>query len=143
MSRRSIRSRTGRRHRLDAAASAEAARQLSLTLEWAPPSKAAPSAPAPAPAHPAPRSTAASDLAVGDSAGIACAQDHPHSSEAILRLPAVKAATGLCRSVIYERIRKGTFPRPITLGPKSVGWPASVVSEWVQQTIKSTQKARA
>lgn len=43
-------------------------------------------------------------------------------SDTILRLPAVKAATGLSRSTIYERVRLGTFPAPVPLGRNSVGW---------------------
>lgn len=35
---------------------------------------------------------------------------------AILRLPAVKARTGLSRSTIYLRISEGSFPSPVSLG---------------------------
>ena len=47
---------------------------------------------------------------------------------AILRLPAVKAETGASRSTIYLRIQQGLWPKPVRLGPRSVGWPASEVS---------------
>ena len=47
---------------------------------------------------------------------------------AILRLPAVKAETGASRSTIYLRIQQGLWPKPVHLGPRSVGWPASEVS---------------
>ena len=46
----------------------------------------------------------------------------------ILRLPAVKAETGASRSTIYLRIQQGLWPRPVRLGPRSVGWPASEVA---------------
>ncbi len=46
----------------------------------------------------------------------------------ILRLPTVKAATGYSRSTIYLRIAQGLWPRPVSLGPRSVGWPASEVA---------------
>jgi len=46
----------------------------------------------------------------------------------ILRLPAVKAETGSSRSTIYLRIQEGLWPKPVKLGPRSVGWPASEVS---------------
>jgi prophage regulatory protein len=42
--------------------------------------------------------------------------------QTILRLPAVKARTGLSRSTIYQRIREGTFPPPVNLGKRAVGW---------------------
>lgn len=55
--------------------------------------------------------------------------------DTILRLPAVKAATGLSRSTIYDRVRKRTFPAPISLGGNAVGWPTSEVGAWIQRRI--------
>jgi prophage regulatory protein len=46
----------------------------------------------------------------------------------ILRLPAIKASTGLSRSTIYLRIAQGVFPKPVSLGGRAVGWPASEVA---------------
>ena len=47
----------------------------------------------------------------------------------ILRLPEVKARTGLSRSTVYLRISQGTFPAPISLGGRSVGWPATEIEQ--------------
>jgi hypothetical protein len=41
----------------------------------------------------------------------------------ILRLPDVKAATGLSRSTLYLRIAHGVFTHPVSLGGRAVGWP--------------------
>jgi prophage regulatory protein len=60
--------------------------------------------------------------------------------DTILRLPAVKAATGLSRSTIYERISAGTFPKPIPLGDHAIGWLASEVGAWIQQRISEARK---
>jgi len=46
----------------------------------------------------------------------------------ILRLPAVKAATGLSRSTLYLRIGQGAFTHPVSLGGRAVGWPANEVA---------------
>jgi prophage regulatory protein len=46
----------------------------------------------------------------------------------ILRLPAVRASTGLSRSTIYLRIAQGVFPRPVSLGGRAVGWPAGEIA---------------
>jgi prophage regulatory protein len=46
----------------------------------------------------------------------------------ILRLPDVKASTGLSRSTLYLRIAQGVFPRPVSLGGRAVGWPAHEVA---------------
>ncbi len=64
-------------------------------------------------------------------------------SDTILRLPAVKAATGLSRTTIYERVRAGTFPAPIPLGERAVGWLASDVGAWVQARVQEARKGRA
>lgn len=46
----------------------------------------------------------------------------------ILRLPAVKAATGLSRSTLYLRIAQGVFTHPVSLGGRAVGWPSLEVA---------------
>lgn len=43
----------------------------------------------------------------------------------IQRLPAVLADIGLPRSTFYLRIRQGLWTKPISLGGRAVGWPAS------------------
>lgn len=48
--------------------------------------------------------------------------------QTILRLPAVKAETGSSRSTIYLRIQQGLWPKPIKLGPRSIGWPSAEVA---------------
>ncbi len=46
----------------------------------------------------------------------------------LLRLPAVKAQSGYSRSTIYLRITQGLWTRPVSLGARSVAWPASEVA---------------
>jgi len=46
----------------------------------------------------------------------------------IIRLKHVKNRIGLSRSTIYLRIQEGTFPRPVSLGSRAVGWPANEVT---------------
>jgi len=58
----------------------------------------------------------------------------------ILRLPAVKARTGLSRSSIYLRVSEGRFPKPINLGPRAVGWLESEVAEWLEQRIAESRR---
>lgn len=45
----------------------------------------------------------------------------------ILRHPALRAESGYSRSTIYLRIKEGLWVRPIRLGPRAVGFPASEV----------------
>lgn len=47
---------------------------------------------------------------------------------AILRLSGVLTRTGhKSHATIYDRIKRGTFPRPVPIGARSVGWPESEV----------------
>jgi prophage regulatory protein len=41
---------------------------------------------------------------------------------AILRRKQVEREVGLSRSTIYQRIKDGTFPVPVKLGLRAVGW---------------------
>ena len=61
----------------------------------------------------------------------------------ILRLPAVKARTGLSRSTIYLRVSDGKFPKPVSLGGRAVGWIESEVQQWLEQRIEASRKAAA
>lgn len=55
-----------------------------------------------------------------------------HMRETILRRPEVQARTGLGRSTIYAMMAAGTFPKPIKLGAKAVGWPESEIAAWLE-----------
>lgn len=61
----------------------------------------------------------------------------------ILRLPDVKASTGLSRSTIYLRVAEGRFPKPIGLGGRAVGWLEAEIQAWLQQRIDSSRKDAA
>ncbi|MCH7343941.1 AlpA family transcriptional regulator [Pelomonas sp. CA6] len=62
----------------------------------------------------------------------------------ILRLPAVKKATGLGRSSIYAKLKMGgdhydpTFPRPIRLGLAAVGWRSDELHAWLESRQRAT-----
>ena len=49
-------------------------------------------------------------------------------SDTIMRLPAVQAQTGNSRSTIYLRIEQRLWPKPVKIGARAVGWPASEVA---------------
>jgi prophage regulatory protein len=55
----------------------------------------------------------------------------------VLRLPAVKARTGLSRSTIYLRISEGAFPRPVKLGVRAVGWLEAEIEDWLEGQIEN------
>ena len=57
----------------------------------------------------------------------------------ILRLRAVQAATGLSRSSIYARAKRGDFPQQINLGGTSVGWLQREVVDWLRRQIAASR----
>ena len=71
-------------------------------------------------------------------------------ANAILRLPRVKARTGLSRSTIYAKLRRNpkrpsdydpTFPKPVAVGAKAVGWIEAEVEAWLAAQIQKSRKA--
>jgi prophage regulatory protein len=52
----------------------------------------------------------------------------PPSTLTILRRKQVQAESGYSRSTIYARIAQGLWPKPVSLGPRAVGWPAGEVA---------------
>jgi len=67
--------------------------------------------------------------------------DQIQQSLSLLRLPAVKARVGLCRSSIYARIADGNFPAPVSLGARAVAWPEHLISKWIAERIAQASKA--
>jgi prophage regulatory protein len=55
----------------------------------------------------------------------------------ILRRKQVEARTGLSRSTIYLRIQEGTFPRPINLGARAVGWVENEIEAWLASCVEN------
>jgi len=64
-------------------------------------------------------------------------------ASAFLKLPAVKARTALSRSTIYNRIAEGSFPKPISLGPRAVGWLEAEIEQWVENRVKASRVKEA
>jgi prophage regulatory protein len=61
----------------------------------------------------------------------------------MLRRKDVEERTGLKRSTIYDHVKRGTFPRPIQLGPKVIGWIESEVDAWIDLQIELTRTNQA
>ena len=54
----------------------------------------------------------------------------------ILRRKQVEKRTGLSRSTIYLRIQEGTFPSPINLGVRAVGWLENEIEAWLAARLE-------
>ena len=58
-----------------------------------------------------------------------------------LRLPAVKAVTGLSKSSLYALIKERSFPAPVRLGPRAVAWVRSEVKLWAAERVHASRSA--
>ena len=58
-----------------------------------------------------------------------------------LRLPQVKALTGLSKTSLYAMIRDRSFPAPVRLGPRAVAWVRSEVRQWAIERVKASRSA--
>jgi len=65
--------------------------------------------------------------------------DQHREPYSILRRKQVQNRTGLSRSTIYERVKAGTFPRPISLGPRTVGWLEAEIDHWLSERIAASR----
>jgi len=62
------------------------------------------------------------------------------ASNQMLRLPAVLSLVGLSRSSVYFGVKNGSFPSPIKLSSRAVGWPSYLVHDWISERIKEGGK---
>ncbi len=53
-------------------------------------------------------------------------------TERTLRRCDVEARTGLSRSTLYAMMAQGTFPKPVRLGARAVGWPETEIAAWLE-----------
>ena len=58
-----------------------------------------------------------------------------------LRLPEVKAVTGLSKTSLYALIRQKSFPAPIRLGPRAVAWIRSEIKQWAVERVHASRSA--
>lgn len=53
----------------------------------------------------------------------------------LLRLPAVMERCALGRSSIYAGVKNGTFPAPVRLSARAVGWREDSLDRWVSERV--------
>lgn len=61
----------------------------------------------------------------------------------IIRLKEVIDVTGLARSTVYKYVTDGSFPKPVSLGDRSVGWVENEVHEWILARIEQRDETGA
>lgn len=75
---------------------------------------------------------------------------HIQPALTIIRRKQVEARIGLSRSSIYARLRKNpkrpgdfdpTFPKPVSVGAKAVGWIEAEIDAWLTAQVEKSRKA--
>ena len=52
-----------------------------------------------------------------------------------LKRPEIEYRTGLKRSTIYDKMKAGTFPKPVKLGARAVAWLEPEIDAWIKERI--------
>jgi prophage regulatory protein len=68
--------------------------------------------------------------------------DTPQQTPTILRRKQVEARVGLRRSTLYQRISEGSFPAPVGLGARAVGWLESEITDWLNNRIAERREVK-
>jgi prophage regulatory protein len=67
-------------------------------------------------------------------------KESTNSSRRFLRLGDVKSQVGLGRSAIYQKIKAGDFPAPVSLGARAVAWLSDEIAAWMDARIEVSRK---
>jgi prophage regulatory protein len=61
------------------------------------------------------------------------------TTTSILRLADVEGRCAVNRRTLYYWIERGMFPRPISLGPRSVGWLDRDIEAWINEKARASR----
>lgn len=64
------------------------------------------------------------------------------TATSLLRLPEVSRRTGLSRSSIYDRVKRGSFPAPIRLDHRLSAWVSADIDRWIAGRIAESRNGR-
>lgn len=70
---------------------------------------------------------------------MANATSQTQSVRRFIKRQEVESITGLSCTELYRRISAGTFPKQVTLGPKSVVWVESEILAWCDARIAESR----
>ena len=65
-----------------------------------------------------------------------------HGPERILRLKSVLERTGLSRSTVYRKVQARTFPKPLKISERCIGWRESDIAAWLRNPIVNANARR-
>ena len=65
--------------------------------------------------------------------------EHQNAPPRFERPAAVAARVGLSKSELWRRVRLGTFPKPIKLGPQTTAFSGQEVDHWIAERIQAAK----
>ena len=69
-----------------------------------------------------------------------CARNIETQPTELIALPEVIKITGFKTTKIYDMVKKGTFPKKVHLGARSVRWVKTEVLQWVNEQLAARTK---
>ena len=57
----------------------------------------------------------------------------------LLRMPAVRARSGLSGPTIYRLMREGSFPKPVRIAHQAVAWVESDIDQWIEDKVAAAR----
>ena len=51
----------------------------------------------------------------------------------LIRMQELPSLVGYKRSSLYQKMKDGTFPQSIKLGPRAVAWRSTEIDEWISK----------
>ncbi len=65
----------------------------------------------------------------------------PASGRSVLSFSSVQTRVSLGRTAIYAAVAAGTFPKPVKLGQRRVGWLSDEVDSWIDARADAREAA--
>jgi prophage regulatory protein len=62
------------------------------------------------------------------------------SASRIVSIIETQSKSSLGRSSIYKGIKDGTFPKPIRLGARRIGFLEAEIDQWIETRIKASRQ---
>jgi prophage regulatory protein len=80
--------------------------------------------------------------AIPEVVAIAEAEDPEPQDDTMLSPREVARLAGISTRTIDRMVRRGTFPKPLHLSPRRIGWPAGQVKDWLRTLQDQTRSTR-
>jgi prophage regulatory protein len=60
----------------------------------------------------------------------------------LIKIKEVTKIVGMGRTTVYDKMKEGTFPKPIFIGDRMARWDSIAVNEWIKKTIDKSYSVK-